>query len=98
MLMTSEEIIAQLHLFAILNIPFGLPMQWLVAKTPELGEWGQGPISNINAIDTLHEKMMDIVEDPSKVLKEGFMMNMFSEYIDALPPFQEYWEHLFEKK
>ncbi len=41
---------------------------------------------------------MDIVNDPTKVLDEGFMMNMSSKYIDALPPFQEYWEHLFEKK
>jgi hypothetical protein len=26
------------------------------------------------------------------------MMNMFSIYIDALPPFKEYWEHLFKKQ
>jgi hypothetical protein len=26
------------------------------------------------------------------------MMNMFSKYVDALPPFKEYWEHSFQKK
>jgi hypothetical protein len=41
---------------------------------------------------------MDIVNDPTKVLNKGFMMNMFNKYIDALPPFQEYWEHFFKKK
>ena len=98
MLMTSEEIIAQSRLYEILYISFCLPMRWLAAKTPELGEWGWRPISNGDAIDTLRERMMDIVDDPTKVLSEDFMMNMFFKYGDALPPFKEYWEHLYEKK
>jgi hypothetical protein len=97
-LMTSNEIIAQLRLYTILYISFCLPMRWLAAKTQELREWGWGTISNGDAIDTLREKMMGIVDDPTKVLDEGFMMNMFSKYIDALPPLQEYWDHLFKKK
>jgi hypothetical protein len=97
-LMTSEEIITQSCLYGILYISFCLPMQWLAAETPELREWGWGPTSSSDAIDTLREKMMDIINDPTKVLDEGFMMNMFSKYIDALPPFQEYWKHSFEKK
>ncbi len=39
-LMTSVEIISQSRLFAILYISFYLPMRWLAAKTPELGQWG----------------------------------------------------------
>ena len=77
MLMTSEEIIAQSRLYGILYISFCSPMGWLAAKTPELAEWGWGPISNGDAIDTLRERMMDIVDDPTKVLDEDFMMNMF---------------------
>jgi len=73
-------------------------MRWLAAKTPELGQWGWGPISNGNAIDTFPEKMMDIVNDPTKILDEDFMMSMFSKYLDTLPPFRKYWDHLFEKK
>ncbi len=97
-LMTLEEMIAQSRLFAILYISFCLPMRWLAAKTPELGEWGWGPISNGDAIDTLQENMMDIVDDPTKILEECFMMSMFSKYIDMLPPFKKYWDHLFESK
>ena len=97
-LMTSEEIISQSHLFAILYISFCLPMRWLAAKTPELGQWGWGPISNGDAIDTLREKMMDIVDDPTKILDDDFMMSMFSKYLNMLPLFQTYWDHLFEKK
>jgi hypothetical protein len=97
-LMTSEEIIAQSRLYDILYISFCLPMWWLAAKTPELGEWGWGPKSNGDAIDTLRKRMMDIVDDPNKVLNEAFMMNMFGKYVNAIPPFKEYWEHLYEKK
>jgi hypothetical protein len=96
--MTLEEIIAQSRLFAILYRSFCLPMHWLTGKTPELGEWGWGPISNGDAIDTLRENMMDIVDDPTKILDECFMMSMFSNYIDMLPPFKKYWDHMFEKK
>jgi hypothetical protein len=97
-LMTSKEIIAQSCLYGILYISFCLPMRWLAAKTPELGEWDWGPISNSDAIDTLRERMMDIVDDPTKVLSKDFMMNMFSKYLDALTPFKEYWEHSYKKK
>ena len=98
MLMMSVEIISQSRLFAILYISFCLPMHWLAAKTPELGQWGWGPISNGNAIDNFREKMMDIVNDPTKILDEDFMMSMFSKYLDTLPPFRKYWDHLIEKK
>ncbi len=96
-LLVLMTIIAQSRMYGILYTSFCLPMQWPAAKTPELREWGWGPISNGDAIDTLRKKMIDIVNDTTKVLDKGFMMNMFSKYIDALPPFQQYWEHLFEK-
>jgi hypothetical protein len=73
-------------------------MQWLATKTPELGEWGWGPVSNGDTINTFRKNMMDIVDNPIKILDEGFMMNMFSKYADALPPFKEYWKHFFQKK
>jgi hypothetical protein len=97
-LLSSEEIIDQSYLFAILYVSFCLPIQWLVAKTPELGDWCWGLISNGGAINTLRKKMMNIVDNPTKVLNKCFIMNMFCKYGDALPPFKEYWEHLFAKK
>ena len=90
MLMTSEEIISQSRLLTILYISFCLPMLWLAAKMPELGQWGWGPISNGDALDTLREKMMDIVDDPRKILDKDFMMSMFSKYLEMLPPFRNY--------
>jgi len=42
--------------------------------------------------------MMDIVDNPTKVLSETFIMNVFIKYVDVLPPFKEYWEHSYENK
>ena len=54
--------------------------------------------ANEMCITELRERMMDIVANPTKLLSENFMMNMFIKYVDALPPFKEYWEHLYENK
>ena len=50
------------------------------------------------AIDTLESKMENLASDPSKIADESFMMGLFDEYIEELPPLKEYWELLFEKK
>ncbi len=57
-----------------------------------------GTSLNGDAIDTLCKRMMDLVDDPTKVLDEDYIMNMFGKYVDALPPFKKYWDHLYEKK
>jgi hypothetical protein len=66
--MSLEEVIAQSRLYANLYISFCLPMRWLAAKTSELGEWGWGPVLNGDAINTLRENMMDIVDNLTRVL------------------------------
>jgi hypothetical protein len=42
--------------------------------------------------------MMDIVDDPTKILDEDLMMSTFSKYLKTIPLFRKYWDHLFEKK
>ena len=49
-------------------------------------------------LDTLEASMEDIAKDPEKILDEKFMMNIFKEYIDELPPFKNYWDETFKKK
>ena len=79
---------AQSRLYGILYISFCLPMQWLAAKTPELGEWGRGLTLNGGAINTLRKRIMDIVDSPTKVLNKGFMMNMFLQIWWCTPTLQ----------
>ena len=97
-MMTSVEMVAVSRLFSILYISVIFPMRWLAGKTPELAEYNWGPVSMGRALDTLHEKMNEIIEKPDLILDKDFMMNIFKEYIDELPPFKKYWDFMFNKK
>ena len=49
-------------------------------------------------IDTLREKMNAISEKPELILNEQFIIDIFKEYCEELPPFQAYWDETFNKK
>jgi hypothetical protein len=42
--------------------------------------------------------MSELCNSPSLIEDDGFMMNIFGEYREELPPFKEYWDAMFEKK
>ena len=50
------------------------------------------------ALDTLHKAMKNLVEHPELIIDEDYMMGMFDEYIEELPPLKEYWTFMFDKK
>ena len=100
--LTSEEMIALSRLLSILHISVCMPFRWLAGKTHELKayglDFGWGAMSMSRVIDTLYEKMTKLYESLSLILDDDFMMNIFSEYLQELPPFEEYWKLTFEKK
>ena len=49
-------------------------------------------------IDTLREKVNAISDKPELILNEQFMIDLFKEYREELPPFQAYWDEMFNKK
>ena len=49
-------------------------------------------------LDTLHEKLGEITAFPSIFLSEQYMMNLFSEYANALPPFKDYSQFMFNSR
>ena len=49
-------------------------------------------------IDTLREKINAISKKPELILNEQFIINIFKEYREELPPFQAYWDEMFNKK
>ncbi len=65
-------------------------MRWLVAKTLELREWGWGPISNGDAIDTSQEKMMDIVDE----FNDEYILQICWYY----PTIQEVWGSVVQEE
>jgi hypothetical protein len=75
-----------------------MPFRYLAGKTHEFAEYNWGAADMSRVIDTLHDALNEIKEDPGLVLDPLYMMNIFKEYRDELPPFKEYWELTFKKK
>ena len=49
-------------------------------------------------LDTLYDKMQMLLHEPTLILDQSFMMDIFKQYREELPPFDEYWEIIFKKK
>ena len=94
----SSEMIALVRLLSIIHLSITIPMRWLAGKTQDLKQYTWGPMSMGRALDTLEMKLEELMSDPSLILKDNFMMSMFDEFADELPPLREYFEHLYEKK
>ena len=49
-------------------------------------------------LDTLHENLGEIIEFPYIFLSEQYMMNLFSEYSNDLPPFKDYLQLMLNNR
>jgi hypothetical protein len=96
--LTSSKMIALACLLSVIHISICMPFRYLAGKTHEFAEYNWGAADMSRVIDTLHDALNDINKDPSLILDPLFMMNIFKEYRDQLPPFQDYWELTFKKK
>ena len=72
-------------------------MRWLEGKTHELKDFTVGDPPEEKwctwlmgrVLETLHEKLGEIIAFPYVFLSEQYMMNLFSEYANELPQFKE---------
>ena len=97
-ILTSNEMIALARLLSILHLSICMPFRYLAGKTHEFAKYNWGAATMSRVIDTLHFALKEIKEDASLILDPLYMMNIFKEYRDQLPPFKEYWELTFKKK
>mmetsp|Transcript_13263 Transcript_13263/g.28670 ORF Transcript_13263/g.28670 Transcript_13263/m.28670 type:complete len:251 (+) Transcript_13263:508-1260(+) len=49
-----------------------------------------------HALDTFREKLMELKATPQKILEEDFIMEWFADYHHKLPPFEEYYQNLYQ--
>jgi hypothetical protein len=49
-------------------------------------------------IDTLNDAMGEIHKTPALILDRKYMMAIFEEYLNELPPIRTYWDELFSKR
>eukprot|EP00956_Cyclotella_meneghiniana_P045382 scaffold365624_cov146-Cyclotella_meneghiniana.AAC.1 len=75
-----------------------MPFRYLAGKSHQFRKHGWGAADMSRVIDTLYSKLEDIKESPSLILDETFMMNIFEDYRNELPPFQEYWDLMYNRK
>ena len=75
-----------------------MPFHYLAGKAHEFKkyEWGAADMSRV--VDTLYCKLNELKTNPDLILDDTFMMNIFSEYHNELPPFNEYWDLIYNRK
>eukprot|EP00956_Cyclotella_meneghiniana_P033421 scaffold95984_cov36-Cyclotella_meneghiniana.AAC.1 len=96
--LTSLEMLALSRLLSIIHLSISMPFRYLAGKSHQFRKHGWGAADMSRVIDTLYSKLEDIKESPSLILDETFMMNIFEEYRNELPPFKEYWELMYHRK
>ena len=96
-LLALSEMAAQSRFLCIVYFSICIPMRWLAGKTHEPKDFPVGGPpeeqwcmrSMVRVLDTLHEKLGEIIAFPYLFLSEQYMMNIFSEYANELPPFKD---------
>ena len=81
-------------------------MLWLAGKKHDLKDFPVGAPpeeqwctqSMGRVLYTLHEKLGEIIVFPSLLLSEQYIMNLFSEYANELPPFKDYIQLIFNNR
>lgn len=94
----SVEVIAQLRVASIMYLSVIVPLRWLAGNTHKLAHRNWGERSMGKALDLLHESFVKIRSDPSLLLKEPFIMNIFKPLYAQLPELKEYLNYYREEK
>ena len=96
--LSSSEMIALTCLLSILHLSIVVPFRWLAGKTHELKEYNSSLLLMGRVLDTLVEKLNEIKSNPKLIFKSSFMMDIFNNHQEELPPFKQYWEDTFKKQ
>ena len=91
--------IALAILLTILQVTICVPFCYLAGKMHEFSKYGWGAADMSRLVDTLYDALKRIKEDKNKLIFDPlFMINIFQEHWEQLPPFKEYWDMTFKKK
>ena len=97
-ILSSAEMVALSRLCSIIYLSICLPVRWLAGKTHTLQEYGWGARSMGRVVDILEEKLEGLMNNPDLIVNETHMSGLFNEVIEELPPFKDFYKHLYEKK
>ena len=97
-ILSSAEMVALSRLCSIIYLSICLPVRWLAGQTHTLQEYGWGARSMGRVVDILEEKLEGLMNNPDLIVNETHMSGLFNEVIEELPPFKDFYKHLYEKK
>jgi hypothetical protein len=94
------EMVALLQVLSILHIAVSvcMPVRWLEGNTEHLAQYEFGAVSMGRTVDMLEEAFIKISSDGALLLDKDFMMNIFSDIVDEVEPFDKYLNFMFNKK
>ena len=105
-LLAFLEMAAQSRFLCIFYFAICIPMHCLAGMTPKLKDfsvvappeeqWCTRSMERV--LDTLDEKLGETIVFPSLFLSAQYMMNIFSEYANNLPPFNDYLQLMFNNR
>ena len=65
------------RLFSVAEISIVMPMRWFAGNSHKLMNYGWSMQSNGRLLDTLHESMLQLKEEPANIINNQFTMNIF---------------------
>ena len=97
-LLSSNEVVALAKLLSILHIAICIPLCWILGQTHKLKNYNWGARLMGRVLNVLETSLEKIEADPKLAYSEIYMMNIFHELVEELPPFKDYLQHQFECK
>ena len=74
-ILASVEMTALSRLYAIIHYSINMPMRWLAGKTHTLAAYDWSVTKMATVIDRLHDALVEIEQDGSKIIDEDFSQN-----------------------
>ena len=75
-----------------------MPVRWLAGNTEHLAQYDFGAVSMGRTLDMLEDAFIKISSDGALLLDEDFVMNIFSDIVDEVEPFDKNLNFMFNKK
>ncbi len=94
----SVEMVTLLQILSILLIAVCMPVRWLARNTENLAHYNFGAVSMGRTVDMLEDAFIKISSNGLLILDEDFMMNIFSNIVGEVEPFEKYLQFMFNKK
>jgi hypothetical protein len=94
----SVEMVALLRVLSILHIAVCMPVRWLAGNTENLAQYDFGAVSMGRTLDMLEDAFIKISSDGALLLDEDFVMNIFSDIVEEVEPFDKYLNFMFNEK